>query len=110
MKTFCLFFESIAALTLMLGLTGCYPSATLQVEKDIPAPPTRPISLTLEAAKGVELSAEDMTTLRAILVDCLAWEGGLIVGSKNQLKVIGTVTQYDPGVPLLRPLAPGLFD
>jgi len=104
------FFKLIAALTLILCLSGC-ASATLQVEKEIPAPPTQPISLTLGAAEGVRLSAEDMNNLRAMIVDSLAWEGGLRVGSNNQFKVIGTVTRYDPGVRFLRPLlGPGYFD
>jgi hypothetical protein len=110
MKSFHGFFELIAALILIICLSGC-ASATLQIEKEVPAPPTQPISLILGAAEGVQLSAEDMNNLRAMIVDSLAWEGGLRVGSNNQFKVIGTVTRYDPGVRFLRPFfGPGYFD
>lgn len=110
MKSLPSFVEITAALTLILCLTGC-ASATLQVEREIPASPSQPISLTLGAAEGVQLSAEDMNNLRAMIVDSLAWEGGLRVGSNNQFKVIGTVTRYDPGVRFLRPLfGPGYLD
>jgi len=90
MKSFHDFFEVIAALTLILCLSGC-ASATLQVEKEVPAPPTQPISLTLWAGEGVHLSAEDMNNLRAMIVDSLAWEGGLRVGPNNQFKLLGKV-------------------
>ena len=109
MKSFHSFDKSIAALTLTLCFTGC-ASATLQVAKEISATPTQPISLTLVVAQDVQLSAEDMSALRARLVDSLAWEGGLRVGTNDKFKVIGTVTQYEPGSPFLRPLAPGYFD
>jgi len=97
-------------LPLFLCLSGCGASATLQVEKDIPAVPTRPISFTLVAAPGLRLSEQELNVLRVRFIDSLAWEGGLRVGPNDAFKVIGTVTQYEPGIWLLRPLTPGLFD
>jgi len=99
----------VTILLLLLCLSGCFSSATLQVEKEIPAAPTRPISFTLVTTPDVPLSAEELNALRARLVDSLAWEGGLRVGQNDSFKVIGTVRQYEPGFRLLRPFAPGLF-
>ena len=82
----------VTSLSLILFLSGCGARVTLHVEKAIPAAPVRPISLTLLAAPGVQLSAEELNALRVRLVDSLAWEGGLRVGASDTIKVVGTVT------------------
>jgi len=105
--------EFVTILLLLLCLSGCGASATLQVEKEIPSVPIRPISFTLVAAPGVPLSEQELNALRARFIDSLAWEGGLRVGPNDSFKVIGTVTQYDLA-PLHRPLlmawVPSHFD
>lgn len=104
----------VTSLSLILFLSGCGARVTLHVEKAIPAAPVRPISLTLLAAPGVQLSAEELNALRVRLVDSLAWEGGLRVGASDTIKVVGTVTHYERGVPLgqlfYTGMAPSSFD
>lgn len=108
------FKEFVTILPLILCLSGCGARVTLQVEKEIPAAPIRPISLTLLAAPGIQLSAEELHILRVRLVDSLAWEGGLRVGASDTIKVIGTVTHYERTVPMGQwshtEMAPSSFD
>lgn len=108
------FREFVTILPLILCLFGCGASVTLQVEKTIPAAPIRPISLTLLAAPGVPLSADELHVLRERLVESLAWEGGLRVGENDSFKVVGTVTHYERGVPMgqwsYSGMAPSSFD
>ncbi len=94
---------TVRMLALLAGaLTGC-ASASLDVLSPVPVPITA-VKLAVRDDTGGDMSPDELKTLKRIVTEELEDAGIAVVGPSSpstDIRVLGNVTRYDPG---LRPL------